>query len=149
MESNNSSQTYNPNGNDARFTNKMVLLLSGFIVIVIVLIIWIITTGGNKKISHSQVVKNIAPASVTITASGFVPSTLTIKVNQPIVWTNSDNGKHVVSTDPYPVDNGVAGFKSNILNTNDSYSFIMPKQGKYTYHDDLNPYKIKGEIIVK
>jgi plastocyanin len=31
----------------------------------------------------------------------------------------------------------------------DHYSLVFDKAGTYTYYDDLNPYTLKGTVVVK
>jgi plastocyanin len=129
--------------------NLLYFLIAIFILFIIG-VIWIITSSGSKtKTVTTSSNANIKPAVVSVTSNGFVPETVSIKVNQSVIWTNNSSSIHLVATDPYPTDNGVKGFKSGNLNLNDSYTFVFSKAGTYTYHDDLNPYKFKGIIVVK
>jgi plastocyanin len=86
----------------------------------------------------------IAPAAVSISSSGFSPATISTKVGQAVVWTNSDTTTHLVaSTNPKPV------FSSQqALAKDDSYSYVFSKAGTYPYHDTSNP-TLKGEVIVR
>ena len=149
--SNTPSQINSPIHRVGKVDDSKVLIVGILILIVIVIIgiVWIVTSSNNKTSSSSQAISKVQPAEVTITSKGLSPSTISIVRGQAIVWTNKDSAKHQIATDPYPADNGVSGFKGSIQMTNDSYSFIFNKTGKFTYHDDLNPYTIKGEIIVK
>jgi len=89
-------------------------------------------------------------AEVSITSSAFVPSTINIKVGEAVTWTNADSAAHWVASDPYPADNGLAGFNSGQgMLTNDTFTFVFSKAGTYSYHDNLNPYTIKGVVVVK
>ena len=91
----------------------------------------------------------LALAAVSITSGGFVPATITVHVNQGIVWTNNDTATHEVASDPYPTDNAVAGFNdTQPLATSDTFDFIFSKAGTYTYHDNLHP-TTRGTVIVK
>jgi plastocyanin len=91
-----------------------------------------------------------APGEVSITPTGFVPATVSIKVGQAVTWTNTDTAPHIVASDPYPTDTTLSGLNSQQdLSTNDRYSFVFDKAGTYTYHDDLNPYTLEGTVIVK
>lgn len=129
------------------------VLLSFLIVVAAVLIGIIIVdvyrSNTTSKVNATTITKN-APAQVSITSSGFIPATISIKAGQAIVWTNSDTKTHEVASDPYPNDNALAGFvDKQPLNQTETYSFIFDKAGTYTYHDTLNPYKFHGTVIVK
>lgn len=102
------------------------------------------TTPASTTISTSQT------AQVSITSSGFVPATLQVAPNSQVNWTNNDAAAHEVAADPYPKDNSIPGFNNHtVLQKGDTYSFTFSKAGTYTYHDELQPLKILGKIIVK
>ncbi|HUD07334.1 MAG TPA: cupredoxin domain-containing protein [Candidatus Saccharimonadales bacterium] len=91
-----------------------------------------------------------APAQVSITSAGFIPATVTIVQNQAVIWTNNDSAPHQVDSDPYPKNNDLPGFDdTQAIGQNDSYSFTFDQRGTFTYHDNLNPYKLLGTVIVK
>jgi plastocyanin len=92
---------------------------------------------------------NNVPIQDSITPTGFVPATIEINKGQSIVWTNYDTKVHTVSSDPYPKDNALLGFKSDPFSNSQTYSFVFDQKGTYSYHDDLNPSTFKGTIIVK
>lgn len=89
------------------------------------------------------------PIEASITPTGFTPQTIEVNKGQSVVWTNYDSKEHTVSSNPYPIDNGLAGFKSQDLTQDQTYSFVFDQAGTYSYHDDLNPLTFKGIIIVK
>ena len=136
--------------NDHLSSNKTILLIVIAVIIALAVVIFsVLSTQKSKSNSTTSTSNQSAPAVVTITGSGFSPATITIKPNQSVQWVNNDKSLHLVATDPYPSDNGLAGFKGGSLSTNDSYIFKFNKAGNYPYHDDLSPYKYKGEVIVK
>jgi plastocyanin len=109
-------------------------------------------SSGNKTAVHNGTASLVAavPIQVRITSTGFVPATVSIKVGQAVTWVNTDIAPHIVASDPYPTDNTLAGFDpKQDLSTNDRYGFVFDKAGTYTYHDDLNPYTLRGTVIVK
>ena len=80
---------------------------------------------------------------------GFVPATISVKVGQPIVWTNKGTMPHIVASDPYPTDDALPSFdaKQNII-PGASYRYVFTKSGTYTYHDNLHP-TLLGTVFVK
>lgn len=84
-----------------------------------------------------------------ISGEGFEPATVNIKRCQQVYWTNTDSKPHEVAADPYPTSSTYPEFVGPALTQNDSFSFIFEKSGEYTYHDKLNPLKLKGTVIVK
>lgn len=126
--------------------------------LVVMLLVVVVAIGAfslssdNRSVPTGTAALLAAPAAgqVSITSTGFVPATVTVKVGQAITWTNTDSAPHIVASDPYPTDNALTGFDSRQdLSTNDHYSFVFGKAGTYTYHDDLNPYTLEGTVIVK
>jgi plastocyanin len=104
----------------------------------------------STKAAVASANQQLPPAQVSTTAAGFVPETVTVKVGQGIVWTNTDTQDHQVASDPYPTDNALQGFNDTQKEDPGAvFEFVFNKAGTYTYHDDLNPYKLKGTIIVK
>jgi plastocyanin len=135
--------------------NKFLVSLLIIVVVVAVAIVGYVAlkpkaTSPTPSSPTTTVPTSLAPAQVSITSTGFVPATITVQVNQGIVWTNKDTASHEVASDPYPTDNAVAGFNdTQPLATNDTFDFIFSKAGTYTYHDNLNPLKFKGTVVVK
>ena len=73
----------------------------------------------------------------------FGPAVLTVSVGSTVTWTNRDDIPHtVVSTDEPKV------FKSNVLDTNEKFSFTFTKAGTYPYFCSIHPNMI-GKIIVQ
>jgi plastocyanin len=86
---------------------------------------------------------------VLITSSGFIPSTLTIKVGDTVTFVNKDSKPHWPASDPHPTHTNYPGFDAlRPLKTGESYSFTFTKQGAWGYHDHLNP-SLRGTIIVE
>lgn len=96
-------------------------------------------------------VKPPAPlAQVTITAQGFVPQTILIKKGSPVNWTNRDNKTHQIASDPHPTHLLLPALgKGKNLSPGSSFTFTFDKTGTFTYHDEQNPLKFKGVVIVK
>lgn len=104
---------------------------------------------GNKASASTLLPVSTAPAVVSITGAGFTPTTVSVKVNQAVVWTNSDSTPHfVTSDDPKPIGNAPHPDSTQALNPNDSYSYVFTKAGTYTYHDSLST-GFTGTIVVK
>jgi plastocyanin len=123
-----------------------------FVLFLVVVALGAYTFSPNSK-SNTPLASSatIPPAAqVSISTSGFSPATVSVSVGQAVTWTNTDNGQHTVSSDPYPTDNALANFNSKQdLSANDRFSFVFNKPGTYTYHDDNNPYSVQGTIVVK
>lgn len=107
----------------------------------------------STKQASSQDCKNLIAklptAEIKISSAGFEPATINIKRCQQVNWTNTDGKPHEVAADPYPTSSTYPEFAGPALTQNDSFSFVFEKSGDFTYHDQLNPLKFKGTVIVK
>ncbi|MGB7750090.1 MAG: cupredoxin domain-containing protein [Candidatus Acidiferrales bacterium] len=84
-----------------------------------------------------------APAAVAVKIDNFSfgPATVTVPVGTTVTWTNRDDIPHTaVSTD--------GAFKSKVLDTDDTFSFVFSKPGTYPYYCTIHP-KMTGQIIVQ
>lgn len=89
-------------------------------------------------------------ALITISNKGFAPQTLLIKKGTRVTWTNNDTRPHQIMTDPHPLHSLLPKLKGeNPINKGFSYSFVFNTKGTFTYHDEINPLKLKGTIIVE
>jgi plastocyanin len=87
---------------------------------------------------------------ITITKDGFVPKTLVVKIGTTIVWTNTDDGRHTVTSgSPGEIK---APLKSFLLENGDTYEFTFHHSGlyagSYKYFDQVTQ-TMRGEIIVE
>src|SRR6266540_5079304 len=76
---------------------------------------------------------------VKITASGFSPTSVTIKTGNAVKWTNRDTKNHQVVA-----NNGA--FASAIIPPGHSYTHIFNTSGIYRYHDGLHP-SLTGRVV--
>jgi len=89
-------------------------------------------------------------ALVTITSSGFSPATVSVAAGTQVTWTNNDTAPHQVAADPHPLHSSIPNFDSDqLLQPGDSFSFVFETPGTYTYHDQLNPLKLLGTVVVE
>jgi len=81
-----------------------------------------------------------APAHVTIKIANFAfnPGVTTVSAGTSVTWTNNDDDAHSVAADN-------KAFRSNPLDTGDSYTFTTP--GTYAYHCGLHPQMV-GKVVV-
>ena len=144
---NGSSDSGGPTSNGlGKRLRAMPKVLVAQIVVALVIIGVVIALFG----SHKQSAVAYTGGQVSISASSFFPKTITIKAGQQITWTNHDSRPHWIASDPYPKDDGFAALNSGgALRQGDSYSLSFTKAGTYTYHDNLNPFKLQGTVVVK
>jgi plastocyanin len=87
----------------------------------------------------------LAPAhaatfNVSITKSGFSPSTLSVAVGDTVTWTNTDTSSH-------QIESRSAGFTSPLLGPGQTFSFTFKTEGRYAYQDQVVK-KNKGTVNV-
>ncbi len=92
-------------------------------------------------------VVGIAPAfaqaaNITITKTGFVPSSVTIHPGESITWTNSDTVDHQVTSTK-------ASLTSPVMHTGQTYSFMFATAGNFSVTDLLNKKVKSGTVSVK
>lgn len=125
-------------------TKRSTVFLTALVLIVV------IGCAGVYWFSSSKASAVQSTAVVDITHNGFVPATIQVAPGQTVEWLNEDNAAHQPATDPYPLENGLAGFRDDTaLQSGDTYSFTFKKAGTYTYHDHLNPFTFDGTVVVK
>lgn len=86
--------------------------------------------------------KNTPAAAPTVHISNFTfnAQVLKIRAGQTVTWVNDDDIPHnVTATDK--------SFKSKVLDTGESFSFIFPRAGTYAYFCGLHPH-MAGSIVV-
>jgi len=77
---------------------------------------------------------------VTIDNFTFSPPELTVKVGDTVTWTNHDDIPHTVVS--------AGKFKSQALDTDNTYSFTFAAAGDYKYFCSLHPH-MTGMIKVE
>jgi plastocyanin len=138
------------NGNKglANWRNPSWGLLGAVLLLAIAAIVISLMHSANKKNSGSLTPR--VSGQVEITDAQFSPQVISIKAGQSVTWTNHGSVAHWVASDPYPKDDTLKSLNSNgALLKNDSYTYTFDKTGKYTYHDNLNPLKLQGTVVVK
>jgi|GEM_PF-3299103 len=96
-----------------------------------------VTDPGNQQTTPTTA------TTVTITADGFSPASITIAKGTTLTWRNSDSTPHAVDS-----PSGATGPHSPQLGPNSSFSYSFQKAGTYTYTDPTNPSRT-GTVVVK
>jgi plastocyanin len=81
------------------------------------------------------------PAVVDIRNFQFQPATLAVAAGTTVMWKNDDASPHSVAAQD-------GSFRSEPLDTKDSYSYTFAKPGTYVYGCTFHPMMI-GRIVVK
>lgn len=83
------------------------------------------------------------PSEVKIDNFSFGPTELTVSVGTTVTWTNRDDIPHTVVSSDEP-----KAFKSNVLDTDEKFSFTFAKAGTYPYFCSIHP-KMTAKVIVQ
>jgi plastocyanin len=144
--------------------NKYLILLIALIALVSLSITgFLLINSGAKKTSVQTTIQNtqkinnvknntkVIPAeTVTLTSSGFVPQSLTIKAGARVMWLNKSGVVGTVNSDNYPTNLLYPFLNFGQFNNDSSFSTIFTKPGTYTYYNFLSQNQNqKGTIIVK
>ena len=79
------------------------------------------------------------------TNSCYIPSTMTIKPGNSVIWRNEDVAFHSVTSGRYDDPDGL--FDSGHLDPDQSFTFRFENEGDYEYYCTLHPW-MKGSIHV-
>ncbi len=91
----------------------------------------------------------MAQNTVTISANGFSPQTITIKAGDTVTWVNSDQALHQVNSDPHPTHTAYPPLNTVAqIPAGQQKSLTFPTAGKYGYHDHLDP-SLRGTVVVE
>jgi plastocyanin len=129
---------------------KFKTLKRKYIVVTLLVFLLLISTIGGVLLlrSHKTPVASTPPqAIIDITANGFVPSTIKVKVGTIIFWQNQDSATHRVGSNPYPTDSSLPGLHSGAILPNGSYRYTTVNSGTVQYHDDAKPTS-NGTIVI-
>jgi len=120
-------------------------LVIPFVAVLLVVILGLVMLSHHKPSAVAY-----SGGQVSVNADSFFPKTISIKAGQQVTWTNYDSAPHWIASDPFPKDDGFAALNSGgALTHGDSYSLSFSKAGTYTYHDNLNPFKLQGTVVVR
>jgi plastocyanin len=82
-----------------------------------------------------------ATFGISITRTGFTPSTLTVSVGDSVVWANADTANH-------QVESKSAGFTSPVLKPGETFTFTYQTPGRFAYQDQVVK-KNRGTVTVQ
>lgn len=132
---------------------KIIIIVVVVAVLIVGVAAFAVTNKSQKsdtKTSSDQAPQQITTANVSITASSVSPATVEIKKGQSVTWKNNDTKDHQIAADPYPTNSSLPELgKSVVLKPGDTFSYIYESTGSFSYHDNLDPYKIQGVVVVK
>lgn len=86
--------------------------------------------------------------TVTLTATGFNPDILTVKVGMTVTWINKSGEEAAIDSDPHPIHTSYPPLNLGTVADGASVSLTFDKAGTYHYHNHLNPSE-RGTIVVE
>ena len=92
--------------------------------------------------------KTASSTAVTLTAAGFAPQVITVKVGTKVVWTNKSGQMATVNSDPHPIHTAYPPLNLGSFSDSQSLSLVFDKAGKYGYHNHLDASE-NGTVIVE
>lgn len=114
------------------------------------------TVEESEEVLAEEVESDVTENTVSITASGFSPSTLTVSVGTTVTWVNEDSDGHWPASNvhpthaAYPTTGGCLGSTFDAcasLGQSEQWSFTFNEAGEWEYHDHLRP-SLQGTVIV-
>jgi plastocyanin len=88
-----------------------------------------------------SVAQTTEPNRIVVKNFMFQPMSLTVKAGSTVTWTNLDE-------EPHTVVSSSGQFRSNALDTKDSFAFKFDKPGTYSFVCSIHPQMV-GTIIVQ
>lgn len=85
--------------------------------------------------------------TVTLTANGFSPATLTVKAGTKVTWSNK-NSSAAINSNPHPTHSDYQPLNLGSFPQGGTLSLTFGQPGTYGYHNHLNPGQT-GTIIVQ
>ena len=121
-------------------------ILANVAALLVLLAFALLAFGHLSNATESEMVRAAAPTDgktveVAISNFTFTPNELTIAPGTTVKWVNHDDIPHLVAEK-------ALAFKSQALDTNDSFTFTFTKPGDVEYFCVLHPH-MTGKITVK
>ena len=82
-----------------------------------------------------------SPDSISITAKGFNPDTLTVKTGATVTWSNATKDAQSFTSDTANL------FDSGSIAAGATYTYTFTQAGTFTYHSTITP-TLTGKVIV-
>lgn len=86
--------------------------------------------------------------TVTLTADGFEPKSITVKIGDKVVWTNKSGDTSTVDSNNHPTHLLYKPLNLGAFQDGEKHELVFDKAGTYTYHDHFHPSR-KGTVVVE
>lgn len=104
------------------------------------------STPASSSSSSSSSTK--AVASIAYSASGFSPSTITVKSGDTVAIKNTSSTDMQFDSDPHPVHSDDTDLNAGLVSPGQTLTFTVTKKGTFGYHNHLDPSQ-RGTIVIK
>ena len=107
-----------------------------------------------QKVEPTQsVTDTVSPTAtkegvITLTGSGFSPSTITVKAGTKVMWENKSGETAAINSAVHPTHLVYPPLNLGSFNNGESISLVFDKAGTYKYHNHLNPSQF-GTVVVE
>lgn len=98
----------------------------------------------NTPSSESMPVQN----SVAVNENGFLPSSITIKEGEAVVWINQSGEDATVNSDSHPIHNLHRFLNLGQFTSGSSVEATFSEAGTFGYHNHFHPDQ-RGTVVVK
>lgn len=99
--------------------------------------------------TQSPTTVEVEAVTVTYKDGVFTPSTVTIKKNTAVKFTNEGSDQMWVASAPHPQHTDLPGFDQlKAVSKGASYEYTFTKVGNWKYHNHLNP-RAFGSVVVE
>lgn len=86
--------------------------------------------------------------SITLSADGYSPATLTIKAGTTVTWTNKSGTMATVNSDPHPTHTNYPPLNLGKFSDGETLTLRFDQPGTFGYHNHYDASQ-KGTVVVK
>ena len=102
-----------------------------------------------KGVAEEKPVADNKAVTISMTDTGFFPTTVTIPAGTTVSFVNDGQALHWPASDIHPTHEILPEFDSKRgVATGDAYSFSFTEAGSWNFHDHLNP-QFTGTVVVE
>ena len=110
--------------------------------------------GGTAVVVRDGGTGGVSGATVTMTANGVSPASVTIAVGQTVTFINNDNRSHEIASNPHPQHGSCPGVEAGLGTvgagqTKVTHNFANAGTCGYHDHQDDTNLKFQGTIVVQ
>jgi len=116
-------------------------VLSGATVALLILSLGLLKAGQANAAAAAHKTESMK-YEVKIDNFSFGPATLTVPAGATVTWTNNDDVPHTIVSSQGHV------LKSQVLDTDEKFSFTFTEAGTYPYYCSVHP-RMVGKVIVQ